>query len=152
MFINESKKEITMTKTEYAKAMRVGTVEFEELFRAKQLYPRAKVVIKKNNNKDNYQKLTKKFMLGYIQTKDNEYYDEFVKLFSLIGTPDFENENGEVKTISFFTVREKFLNRYPQFMTKEDRKKYEDKKKSEESKMSEEPEENTNIVEMSMAG
>ena len=143
MKINLTKNEITMTKSEYAKAMKIGTVEFEELFRAKQLYPRAKVVIKKNNNKDNYQKLTKKFMLSYVQKKDNEYYDELVNLFELIGTPNFDDEGGEIKTISFFTVREKFLNRYPQFMNERDREKYENKKKSEE---------NTNIVEMSMAG
>ncbi len=112
MFINERKNEIVATKAEYAKAMKVGTPEFDELFRARQLYPTAKVVIKKSKNQDNYPKLTKPFMLGYVEFKDKEYYDEFNKLFDLIGKPNFEDDSGEPKTYSFFDVREVFINRF----------------------------------------
>ena len=59
MFINESKNEIIVSKTGYTKAMKVGTVEFEDLYRAKQLCPRAKVVIRKSDSKQHYKNLTK---------------------------------------------------------------------------------------------
>lgn len=153
MFINERKNEIVATKAEYAKAMKVGTPEFEELFRARQLYPTAKVVIKKSKNQDNYPKLTKPFMLGYVEFKDKEYYDEFNKLFDLIGKPNFEDDSGEPKTYSFFDVREVFLNRYPKFMNEKDRKKFEDAKREAEKKVNEnQSEENTNVIDMPIAG
>ena len=148
MTINYRKNEIIVTKAEYTKAMKVGTVEFEELFRVKQLYPTAKVVIKKVKNQDNYAKLSKKFMLGYVQAKEGkEYYDEFAKLFDLIGTPNFNDDSGEVKTYSFFDVRNVFLNRYPQFMNESDRKKYVAAQAAKK-----ESEENSNVVEMSKVG
>lgn len=52
MFINETKREIIVSKTEYTKAMKIGTPEFEDLFRSKQICPNAKVIIKKSNNKN----------------------------------------------------------------------------------------------------
>lgn len=151
MNINLVKNEIVVTKSEYAKAMKVGTVEFEELFRVKTMYPTMKVVVKRPSNKQSYKKLTKEFMLKFVKSNDKEYLEKFNNLFDSIGET-FVDENDEIKEISFFYIRKIFLEKYPQFMTKEDRKKYEDKKKSEESKKSEETEENTNIVEMSMAG
>ena len=51
MYIIESKREIIVTKAEYTKAMKVGTPEFEELYKAKQLVPNAKIVIKKMKKK-----------------------------------------------------------------------------------------------------
>lgn len=137
MTIIEKKNVIYVTKAEYAKAMKVGTDEFEELFKARQMYPNAKVVIKKSNNKQNYSKLTKKFMLEYVEATDKGFHDELKEMFASIGKVRFDEMKNEVITVSFFYVREKFLNRYPQFMTEKDRKKYEaakaDKNKSEET-------------------
>ena len=144
MNINLVKNEIVVTKSEYAKAMKVGTVEFEELFRVKTMYPTMKVVIKRPSNKQSYKKLTKEFMLKFVKSNDEEYFEKFNNLFESIGET-FVDENEEIKEISFFYIRRVFLEKYPQFMTKEDRIKYENSKKSKES------EENTNIVEMSMA-
>ena len=146
MTINETKKEIIVSKAEYKKAMKVGTEEFRALLEAKRICPNAKVVVKKSKNKENYKNLTKKFMLDYIQSKDNNSLETFTKLFKSIGTTYFDDNESEYKKITFFYVRNEFLNTYPQFMTESDRIKYENKKKSEET------EENTNIVEMSMAG
>lgn len=146
MFVNEKKNEIVVTKAEYTKAMRVGTVEFEELFRVKQLYSTAKVVIKKVKNQDNYAKLSKKFMLNYIAANDKEYFEEFSELFKSIGTEYFNEKNNKITTFSFFDIRENFLNRYTQFMNERDRKKY-DAAKADEKKS----EENSNVIDMSDA-
>ena len=142
MFINEAKKEIVVTKAEYAKAMKIGTPEFRELIEAKQLYPQAKIAIKKSNNKQNYSKLTKEFMLSYIKANDPDYLNEFESLFDSIGETYFDEKDNELKKISFFYIRRVFLERYTQFMTKTDREKYEARKKAETTK------ENTNLVEM----
>lgn len=147
MKIIEKRNEIIVTKAEYAKAMKVGTKEFDELFQAKQMFPRAKVVIKKSNNKQNYSKLTKKFMLEYVEATDKEYLEELKKMFDLIGRTRFDEKKNEVITISFFYVREQFLNKYPQFMTKKDRKKYDEAKAAENKS-----EENSNVVEISKVG
>ena len=109
MFINEAKKEIIVTKAGYTKAMKVGTPEFEELFKARQLYPRARVVIKKSKNKQNYSKLTKKFILNYIEANNKESLEEFNLMFNAIGKVCLDENKNELITISFFYVREKFL-------------------------------------------
>ena len=98
MTINERKNEIIVTKAEYAKAMKVGTKEFERLFKARQMYPNAKVVIKKSNNKQNYSKLTKKFMLEYVEATDKEYLEELKQMFDLIGRTRFDEKKNEVIT------------------------------------------------------
>ena len=145
MYINETKNEIIVSKAEYTKAMKVGTPEFEELFKARQLYPRARVVIKKSKNKQNYSKLTKKFILNYIEANNKESLEEFNLMFNEIGKVRLDENKKELITISFFYVREKFLHKYPQFMTETDRKKYDERKKNDSS------EENTKVVEMKPA-
>ena len=129
MYINETKNEIIVSKAEYTKAMKVGTVEFEDLYRAKQLYPRAKIVIKKSDSKQHYKNLTKKFMLNFVKANDKEYFDTFEKLFKSIGDTYYDEEAAEYKEITFFYVRRQFLVKYPQFMTPSDREKYEKSKK-----------------------
>ena len=139
MFINESKREIIVSKAEYTKAMKVGTVEFEDLFRAKQLFPRAKVVIRKSESKQHYKNLTKQFMLNYVKANDKDYLETFEKLFKSIGDTYYDEEATEYKEITFFYVRRQFLVKYPQFMTESDRKKFEEAKKTDESSESNEP-------------
>lgn len=139
MFINESKREIIVSKAEYTKAMKVGTVEFEDLFRAKQLFPRAKVVIRKSEVKQHYKNLTKQFMLNYVKANDKDYLETFEKLFKSIGDTYYDEEATEYKEITFFYVRRQFLVKYPQFMTESDRKKFEEAKKTDESSESNEP-------------
>ena len=139
MFINESKREIIVSKAEYTKAMKVGTVEFEDLFRAKQLFPRAKVVIRKSEGKQHYRNLTKQFMLNYVKANDKDYLETFEKLFKSIGDTYYDEEATEYKEITFFYVRRQFLVKYPQFMTESDRKKFEEAKKTDESSESNEP-------------
>ena len=117
MYINESKREIIVTKAEYTKAMKVGTPEFEELFRAKQIFPNAKIVIKKPNNKNNYKNLTKTFMLNYVKTNASEYLKTLEGLFDSIGETIFDEDKDEYKEVSFFYVRNEFLKKFPQFMT-----------------------------------
>ena len=133
MFINEVKNEIIVSKTEYSKAMKIGTPEFEDLFRAKQLFPRAKVVIRKSDNKQQYKNLTKKFILNYLMVNDKENVETFEKLFKSIGETYYDEEATEYKEITFFYVRRQFLVKYPQFMTEADRKKFEEAKKTETS-------------------
>ena len=133
MFINEVKNEIIVSKTEYSKAMKIGTPEFEDLFRAKQLFPRAKVVIRKSDNKQQYKNLTKKFILNYLMVNDKENVETFEKLFKSIGATYYDEEATEYKEITFFYVRRQFLVKYPQFMTESDRKKFEEAKKTETS-------------------
>ena len=139
MFISESKREIIVSKAEYTKAMKVGTVEFEDLFRAKQLFPRAKVVIRKSESKQHYKNLTKQFMLNYVKANDKDYLETFEKLFKSIGDTYYDEEATEYKEITFFYVRRQFLVKYPQFMTESDRKKFEEAKKTDESSESNEP-------------
>ena len=139
MFISESKREIIVSKAEYTKAMKVGTVEFEDLFRAKQLFPRAKVVIRKSEGKQHYKNLTKQFMLNYVKANDKDYLETFEKLFKSIGDTYYDEEATEYKEITFFYVRRQFLVKYPQFMTESDRKKFEEAKKTDESSESNEP-------------
>ena len=144
MYINESKREIIVTKAEYTKAMKVGTPEFEELFRAKQIFPNAKIVIKKPNNKNNYKNLTKTFMLNYVKTNASEYLETLEDLFDSIGETIFDEDKDEYKEVSFFYVRNEFLKKFPQFMTPSDREKFEKAKKennSDEIETSEEAEE-----------
>ena len=143
MFVNEKKNEIVVTKAEYTKAMRVGSDEFNQLFQAKQLFPTAKVVIKKVKNQDNYSKLRKAFMLDYVKATDPEYYEELSEMFKLIGTERFDETKNKITTFSFFNVRDAFLNRYPQFMNESDRKKYDEAQAAEKKS-----EENTNVVAM----
>lgn len=139
MFINESEREIIVSKAEYTKAMKIGTVEFEDLFRAKQLYPRAKIVIRKSDSKQHYKNLTKKFMLNHVEANDKDYLETFEKLFKSIGDTYYDEEATEYKEITFFYVRRQFLVKYPQFMTESDRKKFEEAKKTDESSESNEP-------------
>ena len=144
MYINESKREIIVTKAEYTKAMKVGTPEFEELFRAKQIFPNAKIVIKKPNNKNNYKNLTKTFMLNYVKTNASEYLKTLEGLFDSIGETIFDEDKDEYKEVSFFYVRNEFLKKFPQFMTPSDREKFEKAKKennSDDNETSEEAEE-----------
>jgi hypothetical protein len=144
MYINESKREIIVTKAEYTKAMKVGTPEFEELFRAKQILPNAKIVIKKPNNKNNYKNLTKTFMLNYVKTNASEYLETLEDLFDSIGETIFDEDKDEYKEVSFFYVRNEFLKKFPQFMTPSDREKFEKAKKennSDDIETSEEAEE-----------
>lgn len=144
MYINESKREIIVTKAEYTKAMKVGTPEFEELFRAKQIFPNAKIVIKKPNNKNNYKNLTKTFMLNYVKTNASEYLETLEDLFDSIGETIFDEDKDEYKEVSFFYVRNEFLKKFPQFMTPSDREKFEKAKKennSDDIETSEEAEE-----------
>ena len=144
MYINESKREIIVTKAEYTKAMKVGTPEFEELFRAKQIFPNAKIVIKKPNNKNNYKNLTKTFMLNYVKTNASEYLETLEDLFDSIGETIFDEDKDEYKEVSFFYVRNEFLKKFPQFMTPSAREKFEKAKKennSDDIEISEEAEE-----------
>jgi hypothetical protein len=144
MYINESKREIIVTKAEYTKAMKVGTPEFEELFRAKQILPNAKIVIKKPNNKNNYKNLTKTFMLNYVKTNASEYLETLEDLFDSIGETIFDEDKDEYKKVTFFYVRNEFLKKFPQFMTPSDREKFEKAKKennSDDIETSEEAEE-----------
>ena len=129
MYINESKREIIVTKAEYTKAMKVGTPEFEELYKAKQLVPNAKIVIKKSTNKSNYKNLTKTFMLNYVKTNASDYLETLEDLFNTIGETIYIKETDEYKEVSFFYVRNEFLKTFPQFMTPSDRKKFEKAKK-----------------------
>ncbi|MBE6782999.1 MAG: hypothetical protein E7536_03200 [Ruminococcaceae bacterium] len=149
MEINERKNEIIVTKAEYKKAMKVGTSEFKALLEAKALYPNAKVVTKKSKNQGNYKKLTKEFILGYIEANDEEKLDDFKELFESIGCSYFDEEKNEVKTISFFYIRNQFLNTYPKFMNEKDRQKH-DKKKAKENKST--TSEKSNVVEIKDAG
>lgn len=149
MEINERKNEIIVTKAEYKKAMKVGTSEFKALLEAKALYPNAKVVTKKSKNQGNYKKLTKDFMLAYVDANNKEKLDNFKELFKSIGCSYFDEEKNEVKTISFFYIRNQFLNMYPQFMNEKDRKKY-DEKKAKENKNT--TAEKLNIIEIEDAG
>lgn len=153
MNINLVKNEIVVTKSEYAKAMKVGTKEFEELFRIKQMMPSINVVIKRSTNKQNYKRLTKEFMLNYIESHDKDFFEYFKNLFDSIGTTYINKNNGEVEEISFFYIRKVFLEKYPQFMNKEDRIKFEDAKREAEKKVNEnQTEENTNVVDMPIVG
>ena len=138
MFINEAKNEIIVSKAEYTKAMKVGTVEFEDLYRVKQLYPRAKIVIRKSDSKQHYKNLSKKFMLNYVKTNDAEYFNTFEKLFESIGDTYYDEDAAEYKEITFFYVRRQFLVKYPQFMTPSDREKFEKSKKENNSEINEE--------------
>ena len=124
MFINEAKNEIIVSKAEYTKAMKVGTVEFEDLYRAKQLCPRAKIVFRKSDSKQHYKNLTKKFILNYLLATNEELHNEFVTLFKSIGDTYYDEENSEYKEITFFYVRTEFLKKHPQFMTVADRKRF----------------------------
>lgn len=144
MEIIERKNEIIVTKAEYKKAMKVGTKEFEELLKAKQLCPYAKIIIKKTNSKANYKNLDKDFMLAYVEANDKEKLDDFKELFESIGHSYFDEEKNEVKTISFFYIRHQFLNTYPQFMNEKDRQKYDKKKENTTS-------EKSNVVEIDEA-
>ena len=133
MYINESKREIIVTKAEYTKAMKVGTPEFEDLYRAKQMFPRAKVVIKKSTNKSNYKNLTKTFMLNYVKTNESDYLETLENLFNSIGKTTYDENKDEYIDITFFYVRRQFLEKFPQFMTSSDREKYENAKKENNS-------------------
>lgn len=134
MYISKSKKEIIITKAEYAKAFTIGTDEFDMLARAIQLFPKAKVVIKKPNNRSNYPRITKAFMMEYISEHDKTYLEHFEGLFAKIGESYIDKADGGCKEVSFFSIREEFLNRYPQFMNKKDREEYEKKKKETSAK------------------
>lgn len=129
MFINESKREIIVTKSEYTKAMKVGTFEFEELYKAKQVIPNAKIVIKKSSNKSNYKNLSKAFILNYVKTNEPDYLETLSELFNTIGKTIYIKESDEYKEVSFFYIRNEFLKKFPQFMTPSDREKYEKAKK-----------------------
>ena len=95
MFINESKREIIVTKSEYTKAMKVGTFEFEELYKAKQVIPNAKIVIKKSSNKNNYKNLTKAFILNYVKPNEPDYLETLSELFNTIGKTIYIEESDE---------------------------------------------------------
>ena len=141
MYITESKREIVVSKTEHAKAMRIGTPEFEELYKAKQMFPYAKIVIKKSNNKQNYKKITKPFMLNYVKANKADYFETLLNLFNSIGETIYDADKDEYIEVSFFYIRNEFLKQFPQFMTPSNREKFEKSKETETSEDNETAEE-----------
>ena len=126
MFANVITKKIEMTKTEAAKAGKIGNEQYEELCTLMNRFPTFEIEIVKTSTKsvDHLKGLTYEYMENYIEKHNKELLTEFYELCG-------KDENG--KKIKFgvsFTygeVRMWFLEQFPEIENFEARKKLDDK-------------------------
>lgn len=129
MFANLMEKKIEMTKTEAAKAGKIGTEKYEELCTLMNRFPTFEIHIVKTNTKsaDHLKGLTYEFMENYIKEHKEELLTEFYKLCC-------KDENGKkldfgIK-LSYGEVRMWFLEQFPEIENFDNRKKLDDKMKA----------------------
>ena len=126
MFANPITKKIEMTKTEAAKAGKIGTKEFNEFCALSEKFHFSDIEIIKTNTKsvDHLKGLTYEFMENYIKAHKEELLTVFYELCG-------KDENGKkinfgVK-LSYGEVRMWFLEQFPEIENFEARKKLDDK-------------------------
>lgn len=109
--INERNNTLEITKAFQKKATFFGSVEYEELSRAKAAFPNYRVVVRKAKRSDTYKGLTVDFMRKYIiSINDVEALEELDVM-----SGKSKNMEDEFKSVHYGEIRKWFLDRYPMF-------------------------------------
>ena len=126
MFANVMTKKIEMTKTEAAKAGKIGTEKYEELCTLMNRFPTFEIEIVKTSAKsvDHLKGLTYDYMKSHIEKKKPELLTEFYELCG-------KDENGKKAdfgiSFSYGEIRMWFLEQFPEIENFDNRKKLDDK-------------------------
>ncbi len=109
--INHETKEIIVARYFYKKASVFGTMEYDELKRAREKEPEYTVKVKeiaRNRNKKTYPNLTFRNMARYISIKEGSKSPNINKLHTLI-------EASDIQTSRYAFVKSWFLKNYPNY-------------------------------------
>ena len=109
--INPETKEIIVARSFYKKATVFGTMEYDELKRAREKEPAFTVKVKeiaRNRNKKTYPNLTFRNMARYIAIKEGSQSPNISKLHTLIDASD-------IQTSRYAFVKSWFLKNYPDY-------------------------------------
>ena len=126
MFANVITKKIEMTKTEAAKAVKIGNEQYEELCTLMNRFPTFEIEIVKTSTKsvDHLKGLTYEYMENYIEKHNKELLTEFYELCG-------KDENGKkIKfgvSFSYGEIRMWFLEQFPEIENFDNRKKLDNK-------------------------
>ncbi len=109
--VNERNHTLEVSKKFQKQASIFGSVEFEELSRARAMFPNFKVVVPKRKSSENYKGLTIDFMIDYIKSTNDD--DNLAELLSMAGKS--ANAEDKFKAEAYGKIRKWFLETYPQF-------------------------------------
>jgi hypothetical protein len=109
--IIRDKKTIVVSKEFYKQASFYGSNEYNMLVEIQAAHPSFKIVVKSFKKNDPFKNLTLEFMAAYIKEHDAD--GSIKKNFEILsGTK--EGEDGKLGKVSFFELKEWFLNTYPE--------------------------------------
>lgn len=113
MFANLMEKKIEMTKTEAAKAGKVGTEKYNELAALMERFPNFEIVVVKTNTKsdDRLKGLTYEYMENYIKSHNEALLAEF---YELCGKDEKGKKLQFGVKFSYGEVRMWFLEQFPE--------------------------------------
>ena len=104
-------KRIILVNKEYYKASReYGSEECKELMSAQRDFPKFKIVVKTVKKNDPFKNLGTNFMREYIAAHDDESKSIMAKFDILSGNA--KGEDGKLGKVSFFELKEWFLNTF----------------------------------------
>jgi hypothetical protein len=110
--ICREKRTILVSKEYYKEACVYGTDAYECLKGAQRDFPKFKVVVKTVKNKSEFKNIDTDFMIAYISAHDDEQKSIRAKYDILCGNA--EGEDGKLGRVSFFELKEWFLNTFPE--------------------------------------
>ena len=123
MIINEKKRVIEMSATEYKNAMKYGTDEYKAYAEIRRDFPGFRAVeVKAKKSKNDFSELNMKTIKAYVEKHGN---DEQKAHFAFISKKRITEDGEYVEAQSFFEIKKWFLNEFPEL--KQARKEYREK-------------------------
>jgi hypothetical protein len=105
-------KRIILVNKEFYKASReYGSEECKELMSAQRDFPKFKLVVKTVKKNDPFKNIDTDFMRDYITAHDDDSKSIMTKFDILSGNA--KDEDGKLGKVSFFELKEWFLNTFP---------------------------------------
>lgn len=115
--IIRDKKTIVVSKEFYKQASFYGSDEYKMLVEIQATHPSFKIVVKSVKKNDPFKRLTLEFMKAYIVEHDTD--GSIQETFNVLSGKQ-EGEDGKLGMVSFFALKEWFLNTYPEIQDKVD--------------------------------
>ena len=113
--IIRDKKTIVVSKEFYKQASFYGSEEYKTLVEIQAAHPSFKIVVKSFKKNDPFKHVTLEFMVTYIEKHDAD--GSIKKNFEILSGMK-EGEDGKLGKVSFFELKEWFLNTYPEIQDK----------------------------------
>ena len=110
--ICREKRTIVVNKEFYKKSCVYGTAEYNELKEVQSDFPKFKIVVKTVKKNDPFKNIDTNFMIDYIEIHDDEKKSIRAKFDILCG--NVAGEDGKFSKVSFFELKEWFLNTFPE--------------------------------------